>query len=352
MNTFNSLGSNYNLKIALSTLFSFGNSESLKNYLKEKYNGEVNLFYKGREALNAALKIIDTKGDVIYNDFTCEVVIQAIVNAGLHPMALDPDPMTLNFTYEDLRKKITKNTKAVIVQHTLGNLAEIEKISRVCKEKNIVLIEDLAHSINGKHGDFVCLSFSQDKIIDAVSGGALIIRNKKYQNKFNLKTINVDFGQQLKDRFYPILTWKIRKLFPLGFGKPLHYILKKINVLSNPIGKKVNYLRNLPGWQQKVALNYFKNLDKDMENRKKIINIYKKDIDKKFQFIGVWLIRFPIKVANRSGLIKNLKDFGVYVSDIWYEEKNKYVLNLPTHKNVSENDAKEVSKLVNTYAKI
>src|SRR3990167_606878 len=282
MAIFNSLGSNYDFKYVLKALLTKGSKldiERLKKLLEEKYRGKALLFYKGREALTAALKILNLPQDssVAINGFTCVAVFNAIRTAGLEPICLDLEETGgLNFTAKTLEQSIKKNKKikVVIVQNTFGYPCEIEGIKKICEKNNLILIEDLAHCIgtkypNGKEagsvGDFVTLSFSQDKVIDAVSGGALVIRNKKYQNLIlqgdaleNLENLgskhNVGNYQQLKDRFYPFFTFKTRFLYDFYLGKLLHFILKDLNLLSKPMQEGLYDFYFLPDWYCNLAL--------------------------------------------------------------------------------------------------
>lgn len=188
MNIFNSLGSNYNLGFVLKSLFLQNKKRyktELEQYLSEEFKGKVLLTYKGRQAIEIALKLLNLPKEscVAINGFTCFAVYEAVVNAGLAVDYIDIEKEDLNFSPVQLKNKLKENPKikVVIIQNTLGYPSQVEEIAAICKENNIILIEDLAHSVGGKFGDFVVLSFSQDKLIDAVSGGALIIRNKKYQ---------------------------------------------------------------------------------------------------------------------------------------------------------------------------
>lgn len=384
---FNSLGSNYTFKFALNALFSVGNDDDkskLKKYLEKKYQGKVTLLYKGREAIKLALKILNLpqNSKVGITGFTCYAVYQSIKEAGLKPMYLDIDK-SLNFSSGKIN-----DAKVLIVQNTLGNPCDIENISKICKEKNIVLIEDLAHSIgtmykNGKEagtvGDFVTLSFSQDKIVDGVSGGALIIRNPKYFN-FDIEQLkNLNLATRLKDRFYPILTFKIRNLYPYGLGKPFHFLLKKINLLSKPVemGETITF-REMSNWHAKLVNSSFKEFESVLKHRREIASIYASNLDEKILFkdyVGninlSSCIRFPIFVEKRQSLVNYLKERGVFVSDIWYdapiapsilllrtdykgecpfsEKVSKEILNLPTHVNVSLKDAVYISDIINTW---
>lgn len=393
MSIFNSLGSNYNLKYVLKSLFSDSANQNrkLKKFLEEKYTGKAILTYKGREALTLALKTLNLpeKTGVAINGFTCVALYKAIEEAGCAPICLDLEEKNtdLNFTAETLEKilKENKSIKVAVIQNTLGYPADIERIVRICKDKNIILIEDLAHCIgtkyqNGKEagsaGDFVALSFSQDKMIDAVSGGALIIRNKKYNNLAIEQFSNVSNFQKLKDHLYPLLTYKIRKLYDFGLGKPLHFLFKNLNFLSNPMQEGLYDFYSLTDWYCNLAMQEFNNLSKQLNHRKEIAKIYAKNLDKKLLSKNITEkislssnLRFPIFVENlpagrqgRNGLIKHLKSFKIFVSDIWYEdvapecphavEISRTIVNLPTHINVTEKDAMEISERINQWIRL
>lgn len=384
---FNSLGSNYTFKFALNSLFSIGrdgDKKRLEAYLENRYEGRAALLYKGREAIKLALKILNLpkNSKVGIAGFTCFAVYQAIKELGLKPAYLDID-RSLNFSSDKI-----KDLKVLIIQNTLGNPCDMEEIFRVCKEKNIVLIEDLAHSIGtvyknkkeaGSVGDFTALSFSQDKIIDAVSGGALIIRNPRYFN-FDIKqSKNLSLTTRMKDRFYPVFTFKIRSLYPYGLGKVFHLLLKSLNLLSKPVemGKSITF-QSMPNWHAKLVNVSFKKFESVLKHRRSIASVYARNLNQKILFneyidnINLSsCLRFPIFVKKRQELIKYLKKYGIFVSDVWYDapivpskllSKTDYkgecpfseaisrkILNLPTHVNVSCKDAEFISGKINQW---
>jgi perosamine synthetase len=385
MAVFNSLGSNYNFKHVLRSLFSDGQGQNRKliNLLQEKYAGKAILTYKGREALILALKILNLPKDslVAINGFTCYAVYKAVHKSGLIPVCLDLEEKNsdLNFTPTALEKLLKENSKVkvVVIQNTLGSPCDIEKITQICHEKNIVLIEDLAHCIgtkylNGKEagtvGDFVTLSFSQDKIIDSVSGGALVIGNKKF-NKFIIPQFNnVNGYQQLKDNFYPFLTYNIRFFYDFMLGKISHYFLKNLNILSKPMTGGLYDFYSLPNWYCNLTISEFGKLGQQLNHRKEIAKIYAKKLNKKILHSSITQkisssanLRFPVFVDNRTSLIKFLKKHRIFVSDIWYDsvapecpnavEISKRILNLPTHINVSKKGAIKITNLINLWLK-
>ena len=102
MNIFNSLGSNYDLKFVMEALFSKNDDTAfsgLKAYLENKYGGRAVLVYKGREAIELALTLLNLpKGTVVgINGFTCYAVYKAVINAGYGVEYIDIQKLNLNF---------------------------------------------------------------------------------------------------------------------------------------------------------------------------------------------------------------------------------------------------------------
>ncbi len=388
VNIFNSLGSNYSFTSAMRMLFSVDGQSSeanLKTYLEHRYKGRAILTYKGREALFLAASAL-REGDIAINGFTCFAVYEAIVESGHAIHYIDIPKDALNFTSEALRAALASNPsiRAVVVQNTFGITCDIRGIKTVCDEHGIALIEDLAHSIGARYasgdetgsvGDFVILTFSQDKVVDAVSGGALIIRNEKY-GTIALSAKKISYNQQLKDRLYPSLTWKIRAAYGLGIGKFVHAIARALHLLSTPFGvDSAGSVHRLPRWYCANILREFENLEVVASHRRVIAETYQNLLDNQLQFSFDTKysanLRFPIRTENRDNLIAFLKERGVFVSDIWYDAPiapKKYlhrtnyagqcpnaehisdtILNLPTHINVSRADATTIAAYINEW---
>lgn len=167
----------------------------------------------------------------------------------------------------------------------------------------------------------------------------------------------------MKDKFYPLFTYCIRRTYPFGLGKILHFLLKNLGLLSNPMSQG----KNMPN--PKLVLWQFAKLDDNLNHRKIIASVYAKLITPKIlspkivsQIPLSSNLRFPIFVENREGLIKFLAKNQIFVSDIWYdapiapngqcpnsELASEEIVNLPTHINVSEKDAEKISDLLNQW---
>lgn len=390
MHIFNSLGSNYNLAFVLKTLFSINQNKQriLEQFLEDKYRAKATLLYKGREAIELGLRSFNLPPDsfVAINGFTCFAVFEAIEKAGLQVEYLDIEKGELNFSPKELEKHLEKNPKikSVIIQNTLGYPCQVEQISKICEKYNLILIEDLAHSVGttyksgseaGTMGDVVVLSFSQDKMIDGISGGALIKKGKS-----NIHLRGVPTKKQIIDRLYPLFTYLIRSTYFIYLGKIIHFLLKSFKLLSEPMHSGDEQIHNLPSWYCSLINLSFSKLSENLIRRRKIASLYAKLINRKILSPKILRdinlssnLRFPIFVDNRQSLIRFLKSHQIHISDIWYDAPiapKKYltqtdyanqcpnaksaseeILNLPTHINISEKDAQNIAQLVNQWIK-
>ena len=101
-------------------------------------------FWKGRVALYSALKAmqIGAGSKVIVAGYTCSVVPAAVKALQAQPVYVDIDPRTYNIAPTLLDAQYVPNVKVLIVQHTYGIPAEMDRISNWAKEKGISIIED------------------------------------------------------------------------------------------------------------------------------------------------------------------------------------------------------------------
>ena len=119
--------------------------------------------------------------EVIVNGYTFFASCASIVAAKAIPVICEIDD-TLTMDPDDLEKKITPSTKAVIAVHMRGAPCDMDRITAICKKHNLKLIEDVAQACGGSYkgkklgtfGDVGCFSFQYHKIITAGEGGACI----------------------------------------------------------------------------------------------------------------------------------------------------------------------------------
>ena len=105
--------------------------------------------------------------------------------AGLKPVFVDADVNTLNINIKDLKRKITKKTKVIVIVHVLGNSSDMTQIRSICKKKKIILVEDTCESLGtkfknkflGTFGDFGTYSFYYSHQITSGEGGMIVCNN-------------------------------------------------------------------------------------------------------------------------------------------------------------------------------
>lgn len=390
---FNSLGSNYSKAMVWQALFGSdrGSTQKLEEYLTKRYKAaKVVPTYKGREALQLAFQLskLDRDSLVAINGFTCYAVYRSITYAGLGVEYLDIERSSLQFSAETLAKAVGKNPKirAVVIQNTLGVPCDITAIEKICNHHKLILIEDLAHSVGiryadgreaGTVGDFAMLSFGRDKLVDAVSGGALIINNPKLVPEGDLLALDpAPRAAVSRDRLYPLLTSLVRGGYRLGIGKVLHAGLRGVGLLSKSVDAEYYEGHKLPGWQARLALKQLLNLNTELTRRRNIAKIYRENLCQAAlseacinYSSSASNLRFPSFSVERKKLFGQLAREGIQISDTWYdvpiaparylakttykhqcpvaEKISQEIINLPTHRHISEQTALRIAEVVN-----
>ncbi len=138
----------------------------------------------GTAALEIAVQALGIgEGDeVILPTFTIISCAEAITRAGAKPVLVDCDKRTFNICAEDIEKKITSKTKAVMIVHLYGLPVDMDPVLEVVKKHNLLLIEDAAEMHGqtykgrpcGSFGDISTFSFYPNKHITTGEGGMLV----------------------------------------------------------------------------------------------------------------------------------------------------------------------------------
>lgn len=380
---FQSVGSQYTFKDACAHLFAHGKeatSAALSAELEHQFSGTAYLYANGRSALAAALKPLVTPSDeVAINGFTCYVVQEAVRTTGASPLFLDVDLSTLHFSDIQLNEAIPAhpNLRAIVIQNTFGIPCDITRIEAFARAHQIVLIEDLAHSVGltysdgrkaGTVGDLVMLSFGRDKLLDCVSGGALIIRDTQYLDKIQAPVHTPSRVSQRRDRWYPTLMWWARALYPIGIGKVLMKCYQATKMVVRTADGSIDPLCALPAWQASRVLTKLSSLDSDIARRRQLIEAYSNSLASSFHHSGT-PVRFPYLAKNRTRTWDALRRRKYYLDDTWYDtpigpsrlydkvgfpepscpnavEVARRIINLPTHRYITIADAERIAHIV------
>lgn len=164
---------------------------SLGNFLEVK---NISLVTNATIALSVALAGMAIEGEVITTPFTFAATTNVLLWHGLKPVFADIDPETYNIDPEDVERKITKNTKAIMPVHVYGNPCDVVALRKIAKKHNLKIIYDAAHAFGVKYkgkslssyGDASVLSFHAVKLFHTIEGGAIVTNSKKYHNIFKL----------------------------------------------------------------------------------------------------------------------------------------------------------------------
>lgn len=137
---------------------------------------------------------VSEEDEVITTPITFAASANCALYCGARPVFADINEKTYNLDPGEVEKKITERTKAVVAVDFTGQAVELDGFQRICKEKNLVLIEDGAHSIGTKYkgagvgsiADMTTFSFHPVKTVTGGEGGAVLTNSKEYYEKLLL----------------------------------------------------------------------------------------------------------------------------------------------------------------------
>lgn len=154
------------------------------------------LISNGTAALHAACYAagIQNGDEVITTPITFAASANCALYCGARPVFADINPETYNISPEEIEKKITERTKAVIAVDFTGQAVELDQIREICQKYHLILIEDGAHSIGTKYNgtpvgsiaDLTTFSFHPVKTVTAGEGGAVLTNDEAFYKKLLL----------------------------------------------------------------------------------------------------------------------------------------------------------------------
>lgn len=310
--------------------------ENFANYIGTKYAVAVS---SGTAAIKAALIAAGVRpGDeVITQSFTFIATVEAILDVGAKPVIVNIDE-TLNMNPDELKNAITAKTKVVIPVDMLGVSTEVELINSICKENNLIVIDDNCEGLgadwdNSKLGsqfDMCAFSFDNGKTITTGEGGMIVTNNEDYSN---LCREYRDHGHENNPRF--------------PRGRDTHRIYG-FNFRTTEINAA-------------IGIEQLKKLDSIVRNNRKNYKIYKSELEKidelRFRKIpekniplcDCVIFSFPkssqadkyVKLINERGLgTKNVPDaiewhFARYWDHIFDSDEIKKIT-MPSHEILSK----------------
>lgn len=214
----------------------------------------------GTAALHCSCIAIGLKeGDeLITTPMTFAASANCALYCGARPVFADIDSETYNIDPQCIADKITPQTKAVVAVDFAGQPVKLNEIRKLCKENNLTLIEDAAHSIGSRYNgqmvgslaDITTFSFHPVKTITCGEGGAIITDDYElYKKLMNARNHgNVSFGEP--------------------FEEPWRYDVTSLG-----------YNYRLTDFQSAILLNQLDRIDSFIERRKEIVEIYNHEFE-------------------------------------------------------------------------
>lgn len=342
--------------------------QSIKDYTKSDYALALN---SATAALHLALRVAGVKENdlVLASSFTFIASVSPIYYLKAKPVFIDCDE-TFNLDITLLKQAIyesEKKPKALILTHLYGNASKMDEILEICKENNIILIEDAAEALGsfykgkalGTFGEFGVYSFNGNKIITTSGGGMLVGKDKQKIEKARF------YSTQAREDclHYEHLDY--------GYNYRLSNVLGAIGVAQMEVlEQRVLKKREIYKWYKEFLGDSFSFLD-ELENSRSnrwlstaLIDFKLNELFKEKKSICITQKDLPLH-PKISKLIQDLKKEQIETRPLWkamhaqavFKGEKAYVngnselffykgICLPSSTTMSKDDVKEISYLI------
>ena len=320
-----------------------------------KYSLAIN---NGTAALHTALYAvgIGVGDEVITTPFTFVATANSILMCGAKPVFVDIDEKTYNIDPDKIEPAITKKTKAILVVNLYGLPADYDRIVRIARKHNLLIVEDAAQSVGAKYknkisgnlADISCFSLYATKNIMSGEGGMITTNSKKYYEKAKLFRHH---GQDQNKRYYysglgyNYRMTDIQAAIALVQLKRLPWITEKrqqnAKIYSNSLVKHNNLITPyIPPDRTHVYHQYTIRFDNQSPITRKRFQDY-------LNKLGIQTnIYYPVPLYKFRHLTNNAKieDFPVT------EKLVKQVVSLPIHPLLKKEEITYIVKAIQTFS--
>jgi dTDP-4-amino-4,6-dideoxygalactose transaminase len=259
----------------------------------------------GTSALHLALKLLNIgPGDtVLTTPLTCTATNWPVLLSGAEPRWCDIDPDTLNIDPEDVARKITGRTKAIIAVHWGGYPCDLDRLREVAG--GIPIIEDCAHAFGslyrdqliGSSGNYCMFSFQAIKTLNTIDGGCLCVPPDQLERAKLLRWYGIDREAEPEERHELRCGLDISEA-----GTKWH-----MNDVSATVGlEQFKYVEKNLSTQACNGVDYDFNL-MDIPG----VTLIQQKTDRLSSY---WL--YTIRVENRKGFCRKMFDAGIAVSPV------------------------------------
>ena len=212
----------------------------------------------GTAALHLALDAIGIKeGDeVIVPTMTFAATAEVVLYFKARPILVDCEADTLNIDPDQIERKITPKTRAIIPVHIAGQPCNMDKIVQIARAHNLKVIEDAAHALPalyrgkmvGTIGDITCFSFYATKTITTGEGGMATTNNPEWADRMRMMSLH-GISKDAWKRYTSEGSWYYEVLYP-------------------------GYKYNLTDIAAAIGIEQLKKCDRFFESRRRIASMY------------------------------------------------------------------------------
>ena len=306
-------------------------------------NHHIVLTDSGRSAFQLAIQSLNLQNsEMLFPAYICDIFKPILEKYNIKPIYLDTDLKTFLADFSNIETKITVNTKSILICHTYGLPADMDRILEIAKKYDLKTIEDCAHLLIGlprveSRGDALFFSFT--KLFPVVDGGMLISK----------KPIEAALPKY-KPRLLNIV--KFLRLFPKLAR--ITELFRKINPPSPLQMRGYGEIKGISMGCLRVVNYYLDNLEKQISKREKLAGYFHKKLREiGFQSSGITYISALVpKNINRDELFNKLRKRGIFCSRIWQnpicpnlpntQEAAKRIINFPLQNWFTEKDIDEI----------
>ncbi|MEO0301805.1 MAG: DegT/DnrJ/EryC1/StrS family aminotransferase [candidate division WOR-3 bacterium] len=286
------------------------------------------------------------KGDeVIISSFTPVYPVISILQAGCKPKFVEIDEKTFTIDPGEIEDKISEKTKFIIPIHLYGNSCEMEKILKLAKKHDQIIIEDCAQALfttyKGKmlpFTDIGCFSFYTGKIIGGFGyGGLIVTKNKKFVKR--VKNIMNPLSNSLLvlQNVGPVNLEVIQMAFIKSKLPFTNKWIRKRREIAKIYDEELNGYVDIPKVQEKTFHTYYRYVIRTKHRDKLFFYLLRKGVETKID---------PLYPAHLHEIVK--KKCGKISLPIT-EKVGKEILALPSHQYMKEEDVFYVTKLIKNF---
>ena len=263
--------------------------------------------------MSALLIDLKPEDEVILPSYTFVTTGSSFARTGCKLRYCDIQRHNLMPSFRQIKKCVTKKTKAIVIVHYQGfSIEYLDKLKIFCNRKKIFLIEDAAQAFGtyfkdkplGTFGDFACFSFHNAKNIHAGIGGLIVINNRKFIKKSNFI---FDKGT---DRTL-VISNKRKHYSWVEIGSS--FLLPELN--ASYLLPQFNDLKKIVLYRSKLYMRYMYNFNKWVNGEFAICN----NLSTKYNFHALVIV---LKRKRRVAFLNYLKRFKI----------NAFIGYVPLHK--------------------